>query len=123
MVSLVLTPITYMAMFFVPNIRPRECLNCKSSLSSDAIDKSFDNCSSVASKFSLSANMTSTDMYNTHDLGTVFMYLIVVNVLVQIAFSPVIPFSQGYLLATLGPSRRNQYGYFKGIGHIGSGLG
>ena len=121
--SLVLTPITFMAMFLVPNIRTRECSNCSGSLSSNAINKSFDNCTPVIAKLSLSANVTSTDMYNTHDLGTVFIYLLVVSVLVQIAFASVIPFSQGYLLTTLGPTRRNQYGYFKGIGQIGSGVG
>lgn len=119
--SLVLSSGAHMAMFYTPNVRTKDCFS-SCNVSSKAGDD-FENCFSAVNEMSSSAKVKSNDIYNSHDLRTVFLYLIAINVLVLIASAPWYPIATGYLLAALGPENRDEFGYFKGVGGIGSSLG
>ncbi|XP_072031215.1 major facilitator superfamily domain-containing protein 6-like [Amphiura filiformis] len=124
--SLVATAFTHMAMYYVPTIRVKDCIDiCSVNISSSTVPEfQTDNCSSFVTITSPS-NITNTqrNIYNTHDLHVVFIYLIFVNIASQLLSAPWFPLANGLVLAVLGSKKRNQYAYFKGFGGFGHCIG
>ncbi|XP_072043427.1 major facilitator superfamily domain-containing protein 6-like [Amphiura filiformis] len=117
------TGFIHMAMYYVPTIRPKDCIDiCSVNISSSTIPEYQTDCSSFATPPSTIKNMQRT-IYSTSDLHVVFVYLIFVNIVTQLLGAPWFPLANGYLLAVLGSEKRNQYAYFKGFGGLGQIIG
>ncbi|XP_072046853.1 major facilitator superfamily domain-containing protein 6-like [Amphiura filiformis] len=118
--SLVGTAISYMYMYYVPQIRPRDCKDMFTVNSSTVTDYQTTNCTSFVAS---SSTNTQCNIYNTSDLQVVLIYLIFVNIASKFLSAPYFPLATGFVLAVLGSKKRNKYAYFRGFGGFGKCIG
>lgn len=111
--SLTLHAIAGMGIYYIPRIRIKNC----DSYFNNTAHYDFTNCSTSSHNPCPSYQLAS--IYNALDLEIVFVYLLVLNVFDRLVAAPWVPISDSYILAALGSTRRNLFGYFKGIGGIG----
>ncbi len=150
--SLVCAAIAHMGLYFVPEVKPADCvlltayIGNTSQVDSNEYNKDVQFCSSQLVKSPLITDINSpalqeilvtsnvsrsclnpnptyrSYLFDRNDLQRLFIYLLILNIICQLLGAAWYPLGNAEVLDGLGRERRNHYGYFKAIGGMNGAL-